>query len=228
MPASLAVATPSSNLILRALSVKARLDAQQAGVLVTLVPSQIVLAIAAPIRHVYFPLTVVVALRSTLADGRGVHTALVGAQGMVGTFAAFGLTRSPWQSVVHASGDALRLDVRDFLQMNALHPTFRRAVRRFAQALMTRQVAQVACMQFHALRPRLAAWLLVEQAQAPLGELQSTHESLAHALGVRREAVTAVAGALAREGLIRYHRGHITVLDQSGLQDTACACSQAT
>ena len=43
-------------------------------------------------------------------------------------------------------------------------------------------------------------------------------------LGVRREGVTEAAGHLHEAGLIRYHRGHITVLDRAGLEKRTCEC----
>jgi hypothetical protein len=44
---------------------------------------------------------------------------------------------------------------------------------------------------------------------------------------VRRPTVTAVAGALQKAGLIRYHRGRITVVDRKGLEAAACECYAA-
>ncbi len=43
-------------------------------------------------------------------------------------------------------------------------------------------------------------------------------------LGVRREGVTEAAGKLQPEGMIRYSRGHITVLDRSRLERRVCEC----
>jgi Mn-dependent DtxR family transcriptional regulator len=51
-----------------------------------------------------------------------------------------------------------------------------------------------------------------------------TQELIASMLGVRREGITEIAGNLQREGLISYRRGHITVLDRSGLESHACEC----
>jgi Mn-dependent DtxR family transcriptional regulator len=51
-----------------------------------------------------------------------------------------------------------------------------------------------------------------------------TQELIANMLGVRREGITEAAGKLQKKGLINYSRGHITVLDRSGLEKQACEC----
>jgi hypothetical protein len=43
-------------------------------------------------------------------------------------------------------------------------------------------------------------------------------------LGVRREGVTEAAGSLHRAGIIKYQRGHITVLDRALLERRTCEC----
>ncbi len=55
-------------------------------------------------------------------------------------------------------------------------------------------------------------------------EMYITQELIANMLGVRREGVTEAAGNLQRAGLIRYRRGHITVIDRPGLEDRVCEC----
>jgi Mn-dependent DtxR family transcriptional regulator len=54
--------------------------------------------------------------------------------------------------------------------------------------------------------------------------LVMTQELIANMLGVRREGVTEGALKLQQAGLIRYARGHISVLDRDGLQKRSCEC----
>ncbi len=58
----------------------------------------------------------------------------------------------------------------------------------------------------------------------PTNELIMTHELVASMLGVRRGGVTEAAGNLQQAGFISYRRGHITVLDRSGLETRVCEC----
>jgi hypothetical protein len=51
-----------------------------------------------------------------------------------------------------------------------------------------------------------------------------TQELIANMLGVRREGVTEAAGKLQKQGVIEYHRGHITVLDRPKLEHLSCEC----
>jgi Mn-dependent DtxR family transcriptional regulator len=58
----------------------------------------------------------------------------------------------------------------------------------------------------------------------PGNELVMTQELIANMLGVRREGVTEAARKLQDAGLIRYARGHITVLYRPKLEARVCEC----
>ena len=97
-------------------------------------------------------------------------------------------------------------------------------MQRYLYVLMSQLASSAACLRFHLIGPRLARWLLMSQDRAHSDCFRVTHEFLAYMLGVRRVGITAAAGHLQRSGLIEYRRGHLTVLDRTGLEAAACSC----
>jgi Mn-dependent DtxR family transcriptional regulator len=71
---------------------------------------------------------------------------------------------------------------------------------------------------------QLCRWLLLSLDRLRGQDLVMTQELIANMLGVRREGVTTAAGRLQRDGLIRYQRGRIAVLDRPGLERRTCEC----
>jgi CRP-like cAMP-binding protein len=88
-----------------------------------------------------------------------------------------------------------------------------------------KQMAQTAvCNRHHSLDQQLCRWLLLSLDRLQGTELVMTQELIANMLGVRREGVTEAALKLQKLGLIRYARGHITILDRPGLEQRTCEC----
>ncbi|RZL89081.1 MAG: Crp/Fnr family transcriptional regulator [Variovorax sp.] len=86
-------------------------------------------------------------------------------------------------------------------------------------------MAQTAvCNRHHSLDQQLCRWLLLSLDRLQGDELVMTQELIANMLGVRREGVTEAALKLQQAGLIRYARGHISVLDREGLEKRTCEC----
>jgi Mn-dependent DtxR family transcriptional regulator len=81
-----------------------------------------------------------------------------------------------------------------------------------------------ACNRHHSVEQQLCRWLLLTLDRSPSSELVMTQDLVASMLGVRREGITEAAGNLQRGGLIRYRRGHISVLNRVGLEAAACEC----
>src|SRR5581483_10495020 len=95
---------------------------------------------------------------------------------------------------------------------------------RFTQALITQMAQTAVCNRHHSVEQQLCRWLLLSIDRLPSNELIMTQELIANMLGVRREGVTEAAGVLQHAGLIRYSRGHITLLDRPGLEQRVCEC----
>ena len=95
---------------------------------------------------------------------------------------------------------------------------------RYTQALITQMAQTAVCNRHHTLDQQLCRWLLLSLDRHAGNELVMTQELIANMLGVRREGVTEAALKLQRAGLIRYARGHITVLDRPALEQRSCEC----
>lgn len=104
------------------------------------------------------------------------------------------------------------------------HGTFQALLLRYTQALMTQMAQTAVCNRHHTIDQQLCRWLLLSLDRLPDNQLEMTQELIANMLGVRREGVTDAAHKLQNQGLIEYHRGHITVLDRPALESRCCEC----
>jgi hypothetical protein len=99
---------------------------------------------------------------------------------------------------------------------------------RYAHAFFNQVAQSAACAHLHRVEQRCCRWLLTTRDRMPSGEFLLTHEFLGMMLGVRRTTVTDVMGGLQRAGLIRYRRGHVSILDHAALQQRACECYEVS
>jgi CRP-like cAMP-binding protein len=176
------------------------------------------------IEHVYFPLDCLVSLLTIVEGRQALEVALVGREGIVGSRLAFGIAVSSVRAVVQGTGTALRVESARFLQELRRSPALQQALFDFTDMLMSQITQTAACNTFHVLEARLARWLLMTRERLSSGEFSLTQNFLADMLGVRRVGVSVAAGALRRRKLIHYQRGHITILDQQGLEAASCSC----
>ena len=174
--------------------------------------------------HVYFPTASVVSLIAGLDTRHRVEVGMAGREGMVGVQVVLGLQHDPLHTIVQGAGTALRVRAHDFRQELARTAVLRDRLLHYVAVLMTQRAHAAACLRYHEIGPRLCRWLLMSRDRAGVNEFPVTQEWLAVMLGVRRVGITVAAGALQQRGLIRYHRGHLTVIDPHGLQALACSC----
>src|SRR5512137_2161402 len=176
------------------------------------------------LQHGYFPTTAIVSLHYVLESGATAESAGVGNEGVVGIALFMGGETTASSAVVQTGGQAYRLAGALLRQEFNRAGPMQQLLLRYTQELMT-QIAQTAvCNRHHSVEQQLCRWLLLTLDRAPPGELVMTQELVASMLGVRREGITEAAGNLQRAGVIRYRRGHITVLERSGLERGACEC----
>ena len=174
--------------------------------------------------HVYFPTTAIVSLLYVMENGASAEIAVVGNEGIVGVSLFMGGETTPSRAVVQSAGQGFRLSAERLkAEFNLAGPVLHLLLR-YTQALLTQMAQTAVCNRHHSLDQQLCRWLLLSLDRLHGNELVMTQELIANMLGVRREGVTEGALKLQRAGLIRYNRGHITVLDRPGLEKRSCEC----
>ena len=175
-------------------------------------------------QHAYFPTTAIVSLHYVMESGASAETAGVGNEGVVGISLFMGGDSTPSSAVVQTAGHAYRLAGRLLKQEFNRAGAMQHLLLRYTQALITQMIQTAACNRHHSVEQQLCRWLLLTLDRLPSQELIMTQELVASMLGVRREGITQAAGNLQQAGLLSYRRGHITVLERSGLEARACEC----
>jgi CRP-like cAMP-binding protein len=176
------------------------------------------------LQFAYFPTTSIASLHYVTESGASAESAGVGNEGVVGIALFMGGESTPSSAVVQTAGHAYRLQGRWLKQEFGRAGPMQQLLLRYTQALMTQMTQTAVCNRHHSVEQQLCRWLLLTIDRVPSLELTMTQELIASMLGVRREAITDGAGILQREGVIRYRRGHITVLERAGLETRACEC----
>jgi CRP-like cAMP-binding protein len=177
-----------------------------------------------PIDRVYFPIDGVASLVLTTSDGSSVEVGTIGSEGLVGLPVCLGDREAPSSVYVQVPGTALQIDARMFRDQLSLNPALNLIMLRYAHAFFNQVAQSAACAHLHRVEQRCCRWLLMTRDRMPSGDFLLTHEFLGMMLGVRRTTVTDVMGSLQKAGLIRYRRGHVSILDHEALRQRACEC----
>lgn len=177
----------------------------------------------APIDVIYFPIDGVVSLVTPLRDGTVVEVATIGNEGIIGVPYFLGGALAV-RAITQVKGRALEMKVADFRAEVASSRSMRDLAQSYAQALFSQVAQTAACNRLHSNKERLSRWLLMSHDRVGRDTFDITQEYLGQMLGSRRVTVTRSARSLQAAGLIRYHRGHLTVLDRHGLEGVACEC----
>lgn len=172
----------------------------------------------------YFPVNSTVSLSYVMENGSAAEIAITGNDGMVGVSLFMGGASTTSRAIVQQAGHAYRVKAKTLKLEFARGGRLQALALRYAQALLTQMAQTTVCNRHHNLDQQLCRWLLMRIDLLSGNELLMTQEQIANTLGVRREGITEAAGRLQGEGLIRYSRGHITVLDRGGLEQRVCEC----
>jgi len=177
-------------------------------------------------RHVYFPNDSIVSLLAAEDHHASLEVGMIGNEGMTGISVFMGVNTSRTLALVQGAGTASRMKAATLRKESDSLGSFHRLLHRYTHSLLTQMSLSSACNRFHALDGRLARWLLMTHDRIGTDEFRLTQDFMSNMLGVRREGVNKVAGELQRNKLISYSRGHMVILNRTGLEEISCTCYQ--
>ncbi|WP_235579399.1 Crp/Fnr family transcriptional regulator [Pseudorhodoferax sp. Leaf274] len=214
---------PRRNLLIEALSAAERARWEPLLEFVEMPLGQVLYESGVRQRYVYFPTTAIVSLLYVMENGASAEIAITGNEGVVGVSLFMGGESTPSRGVVQCAGHGFRLPAQAIKEAITRAPVLSLLLR-YVQALITQMAQTAACNRHHTVDQQLCRWLLLSLDRLDGNEIAMTQELIANMLGVRREGVTESALKLQKAKLIRYARGHITVLDRPALEDRSCEC----
>jgi len=176
------------------------------------------------LHHLYFPTTGIVSLLHVMENGNSAEIAIIGRDGLVGISLFMGGGTVLSRAMVLSTGQGYRIKASIIKQEFSLGGGLQELALRYTQALITQMAQTALCNRHHALEQQLCRWLLANLDRLPGNELVITQEMIANILGVRREGISEAACKLQNDGMIKFSRGHITILDRQKLESRVCEC----
>ena len=179
-----------------------------------------------PIDHVYFVEHGLVSVMTLVAEGGDhVEVGLIGPEGMAGLPTLFGPEATMFNSVmVQIAGESWRLPKHILHEYLPHSPVLRRNLYQAFEVFFAQVSQTAACNSQHTLSHRLAGWLLTVRERVKTDDLALRQDLLSIMLGVSRPAITIAMSKLTSKGFVKQTRGHVTILDQEGLETVACGC----
>jgi CRP-like cAMP-binding protein len=179
-------------------------------------------------KWVHFPESGVLSSMVVLEDGSTVEGATVGNEGMDGLYLLADRMFNPYKINVQVEGELLRLPAAAFKKALETSLPLAQLLLRYALVLIQRGAQNAACIQHHTIEERMCRWLLETAHRKGEDSFGLTQEFLSDMLGVRRQSVNLTARVLQHANLITYRRGHLTIVDRAGLEESSCECFRVT
>lgn len=177
-----------------------------------------------PIDYIYFPENSIVSSVNFFEDGASTETGITGREGMTGISVALSNNITERETIVQANGYGWQITTEKFQKAFEQGGTLQHLVLRYVHAFLEQIAQSGACINHHPVNQRLARWLLMCHDRTDGDELHITHDFIAQMLGVNRPSVTGAAIELKDEGLIKYSRGVVKIINRAGLEDFSCEC----
>jgi signal transduction histidine kinase len=179
-----------------------------------------------PVLSVYFPVTSIVSLISTMESGASADVALIGREGMVGLSGLLGTVESPMTAMVQVPGLALKASIASARDARQRSKLVRTLLDRYTEGRFIQIAQMAACNRLHSVERRLARLLLEIDDRVVDGRFTLSQEFIAQMLGVQRPTVSIAMHRFAEQHVVSYRRGAVVIGDRTKLKHHACECHE--
>lgn len=177
-----------------------------------------------PLETCFFPNNGMVSLLSVTEFGTACEVGYVGFEGMIDLSVILGKNEMPYQALVQTNSSGLLAPAGIVKELFDRQGGFHDMSLRFAYVILRQAAQTCVCNHFHNIHSRLCRWLSVMCERSGNKNLALTQEFLSHMLGVQRTSLGLIANSMQKNGLIRYRRGRLEIMDFERLRDSACEC----
>lgn len=180
------------------------------------------------VEHTYFPCGATLAsFRILFANGDSVETALIGREGAVGGIVSQGRVPAFARAVVQHPGEFVRIETARLEEAKDRSLSVRHLFARYADCLLAQIFQATACNATHNIEQRTAKWLIAAMDRTGDHRVPLTQEQLAGMLGVGRSYINRVVRKWQMEGVLKWNRGTLEVLNFYALKARQCDCNSA-
>jgi signal transduction histidine kinase len=172
---------------------------------------------------VYFPVSAVISLVSTMKSGASAEVALIGREGMAGLAGMLGTVESPTTAVVQIPGLALKTTTAALRTARLRSVPVRTVLDRYTEARLIQTAQTAACNGLHSVEARLARWLLAIDDRIDSERFRLPQELMAHMLGIQRPTVSVTMHRFQELKAIAYD-GRSIIVNRARLERLACEC----
>jgi len=180
--------------------------------------------VGATIDYTWFITSGIVSLLGVAEDGASIAVAMAGCHSVIGFPGIVRKNETAFRAQVQVAGEALRVSARDLQAAIKQESQIYLPLLDYTHTLSEQIALAAVCNRFHTTDQRLARWLLLARDRTRNGAFNLTHEAMAQILGASRSGVSLAAGLLQMNGLIRYARGRITLINPKGLELFSYEC----
>jgi hypothetical protein len=140
---------------------------------------------------------------------------------MSATSLLLGVDQTPQEMFMQVPGVGLRIEAAAFTAALRQSPSLHASLLKYIQTFTIQTAHTAVSNGSYTIEERLARWLLMCHDRLDTDDLPLTHDFLAIMLAVRRSGVTVAVQTLEGAGMIKGHRGRVTILDRAKLLETA-------